>query len=73
MVGTIGISTRLKGALGKARIKAFLVPRFKEITSLVDTIQLQSQQNSIFETELKEKQELLKLRDSALEKQEGKL
>ena len=54
MVGTIGISTRLKGALGKARIKAFLVPRFREITSLVDTIQLQSQQNSIFETELKE-------------------
>ncbi len=54
MVGTIGISTRLKGALGKARIKGFLVPRFREITSLVDTIQLQSQQNSIFETELKE-------------------
>jgi hypothetical protein len=53
-VGTIGIATRFKGALGKARIKAFLVPRFREITSLVDTIQLQSQQNSRFETELKE-------------------
>jgi hypothetical protein len=54
MVGNIGISTKLKGALGKARIKAFLVPRFKEISSLVDTIQLQVQQNSIFENELKE-------------------
>jgi hypothetical protein len=54
VVGTIDISTRLKGALGKARIKEFLVPRFKEITALVKTIQLQSQQNSIFETELKE-------------------
>jgi len=53
-IGTIDISTRLKGALGRARIKGFLVPRFKGITSLADTIQAQIQENSIFETELKE-------------------
>jgi len=53
LVGTIDISTRLKGVLGKARIKAFFAPRFKEIASLVDTIQSQCQQNSIFETELR--------------------
>ncbi|MGA2681463.1 MAG: hypothetical protein ABSF44_06650 [Candidatus Bathyarchaeia archaeon] len=53
-VGSIDISTRLKGALGRAKIKAFLVPRFKAITSLADTIQSESQRNSIFKTELKE-------------------
>jgi hypothetical protein len=53
-VGNIGISTRLKGALGRAKIKAFLVPRFKAITSLTDTIQSESERNSMFKTELKE-------------------
>jgi hypothetical protein len=53
-IGNIGISTRLKGALGRAKIKAFHVPRFKAITSLADTIQLESERNSIFKTELKE-------------------
>jgi hypothetical protein len=54
LVGTIGISTRLKGALGRARIKSFLVPRFREITSLAETIQRQIQENTMFETELRE-------------------
>jgi hypothetical protein len=53
-VGTIDISTRLKSALGRARVKAFLVPRFKAITSLTDAIQSESQRNSMFEAELKE-------------------
>jgi hypothetical protein len=53
-VGNIGISTRLKGALGRAKIKAFLVPRFKAITSLTDTIQSENERNSMFKTELKE-------------------
>ena len=53
-VGNIGISTRLKGALGRAKIKAFLVPRFKAITSLADTIQSESERNSMFGTELRE-------------------
>lgn len=53
IMSNIGISARLKAVLGRARIKSFLAPRFKEITSLAEIIQQQSQENSIFETELK--------------------
>jgi hypothetical protein len=51
---TIGLSTKLKSALGKAKIKQLLVPRFEVITSLMDTIQVLAQQNAIFETEMRE-------------------
>jgi hypothetical protein len=54
VASTIGLSTKLKGALGRARIKQLLVPRFKTIASLTDTIQLLIQQNAVFETEIKE-------------------
>jgi DNA polymerase III alpha subunit (gram-positive type) len=50
----IGLSTKLKGALGRAKIKQLLVPRFKVITSLMDTIQVLAQQNAVFETEMRE-------------------
>ncbi len=53
-VGTIDISTRLKGALGRARIKSFLVPRFKEISVLAETVQKLSKENGMFEAELVE-------------------
>jgi hypothetical protein len=53
-VGAIGITTRLKGALGKARVKAILVPRFRAVSSLAETIQFESQRNSSLATELKE-------------------
>ena len=51
---TVGLSTKLKSALGKAKIKALLVPRFPVITTLMDTIQVLVQQNAVVETELKE-------------------
>ena len=51
---TIGLSTKLKSALGKAKIKQLLVPRFEVITSLMDTIQVLAQQNAVFETEMRE-------------------
>ena len=51
---TIGLSTRLKSALGKAKIKQLLVPRFELITSLMDTLEVLVQQNAIFETQLRE-------------------
>jgi hypothetical protein len=54
MVGSIDISTKLKGALGRARIKSFLVPRFKEISSLAGFIKEESGKNSTFEMELKD-------------------
>jgi uncharacterized protein YukE len=51
---TVGFSTKLKSALGKAKIKQLLVPRFEVITSLMDTIQVLVQQNAVFETEMRE-------------------
>jgi hypothetical protein len=50
----IGLSTKLKGALGKARIKQLLTRRFDAITSLMDTIEVLAQQNAVFETEMRE-------------------
>jgi hypothetical protein len=50
----IGLSTKLKSALGRAKIKQLLVPRFEVITSLIDTIQVLAQQNAVFETEMRE-------------------
>ncbi len=51
---TFGLSTKLKSALGRAKIKQLLVPRFSVITSLMDTIQVLAQQNAVFETEMRE-------------------
>ena len=51
---TVGFSTRLKSALGRAKIKQLLVPRFEVITSLMDTILVLAQQNAVFETEMGE-------------------
>jgi hypothetical protein len=54
IVGNLGISAKLKGALGKARIKSILAPRFKEIASLAEIIQELSQKSTLFETELRD-------------------
>jgi DNA repair exonuclease SbcCD ATPase subunit len=53
-MSAIDISTKLKAVLGRARIKSFLAPRFKELTSIAENIQIQSQKNSIFAAELKQ-------------------
>jgi len=50
---TIGLYTKLKSALGKAKIKQLFVSRFELITSLMDTLQVLSQQNAVFETEMR--------------------
>jgi uncharacterized protein YukE len=50
----IGLSTKLKSALGRAKIKQLLVPRFEIITSLMDTILVLAHQNAVFETEMRE-------------------
>jgi hypothetical protein len=52
---TIGFSTKLRGALGRSKVKALLAPRFATIATLVDTIQVLIQQNALFENEVKEK------------------
>jgi len=51
---TFGLSTKLKSALGKAKIKQLLVPRFELINSLMDSLQVLAQQNAVFETEMRE-------------------
>jgi uncharacterized protein YukE len=49
-----GLSTKLKSALGKAKIKQLLTSRFELTTSMVDTLQVLAQQNTVFETEMRE-------------------
>jgi hypothetical protein len=49
-----GFSTKLKSALGKAKIKQLLVPRIELITPLMDTLQVMAHQNTVFETEMRE-------------------
>jgi hypothetical protein len=51
-MSAINVSTKFKAALGRARIKSFLAPRFKELTSLAENIQRQSRENSVFAAEL---------------------
>jgi hypothetical protein len=52
-MGAMAISTKLKGALGGARIKSLFIPRFKQLNALAKNIQEQSKKNSVFEQELK--------------------
>lgn len=51
---TFGLSTKLKSALGKAKIKQLLVPRFELTNSLIDALQVLAQQNAVFEREMRE-------------------
>jgi hypothetical protein len=53
-MSNIDISTKLKAVLGRSKIKSFLAPRFKELTSMAENIQTQSRKNSIFAAELKQ-------------------
>ena len=53
-VETISLSTRLKGALGKARVKGLFVPRFRGISSLLYEVTTQSEQNAVFAREINE-------------------
>jgi hypothetical protein len=54
VVNTIGLTTKLKGALGRTKIKGLLVPRFKALNSLKYTVQALTQQSAMFEAELTE-------------------
>ena len=54
VVNTVGLATKFKGVLGKAKIKKLLVPRFKVVTSLMDTVQLLARDNAMFESEINE-------------------
>ncbi len=53
-INEAGISAKLKGALGVAKIKSCFSPRLKEMAFLAETVEKQSAEDSIFETELKQ-------------------
>ncbi|MCX8153590.1 MAG: hypothetical protein N3E52_04060 [Candidatus Bathyarchaeota archaeon] len=62
-----GLTAKIKGALGKTKIKQLLTPRFEVVTSLMDTLQVLAYQNAAFEAELRELCEsvnMLKLNDA---------
>lgn len=54
VANSIGFTTKLKGALGKAKVKQLLVPRFKTITSLLDEFPNLLERNAAFEREIYE-------------------
>jgi len=48
----IDFSTRLKGALGRSKVKDLFTPRFKAISDLIGRVQELTKQNSLFENQL---------------------
>ena len=53
-ISEVGISAKLKGALGAAKIRSCFSPRLKEMALLSETVEKQSEEDSVFETELKQ-------------------
>ncbi len=54
LAGSLGFSAKLKSALGRAKIKDLLVPRFKAVSGLADKIRLSLDSDSGFEAEIEE-------------------
>jgi hypothetical protein len=52
IANSIGFTTKLKGALGKAKVKHLLVPRFKAITSLLEGLPVLTEKNAAFAREI---------------------
>lgn len=53
-VGSLGLSAKLKGALGRNKIKNLFTSRFKTLSILTRTIQVLVQKNDLFEAEIEE-------------------
>jgi hypothetical protein len=74
VVNTIGLTTRIRSVLGRAlgrtKIKRLLVPRFKALTSLKDTIQVLTQESAMFETRLTELGEKANILSTSLMREE---
>lgn len=51
-VNSIGFTTKLKGALGKAKVKHLLVSRFKAVTSLLEGLPALADKNAAFAREI---------------------
>lgn len=53
-VNSVSFSVKFKGALGKAKIKQLLQPRFKAIVSLLNSFPSLMEQNAVFDREMNE-------------------
>jgi DNA repair exonuclease SbcCD ATPase subunit len=54
VASTVGLATKLKGALGRAKIKDFLNPRFRNLTQLLYQFPTLLEQNAVLEREIVE-------------------
>lgn len=54
VVNSVGFSVKLKGALGKVKIRRLLVPRSKTVVSLLNKFPLLIEQSAVFEREIDE-------------------
>jgi hypothetical protein len=54
VVNSIGFTTKLKGALGKAKVKQLLVPRFKTMTAFLTKFSALIERDAVFEREISE-------------------
>jgi hypothetical protein len=54
LANSISFLTKLKGALGKTKIKQLLVPRFKAVTWLLNKVPMLIEQSAAFEREISE-------------------
>ena len=54
MTSSIGFAAKLKGAFGRSKIKELFIPRFKEITALIDKVQVLAKQDSLLDNEIRD-------------------
>jgi hypothetical protein len=54
MANSVSLLTKLKGALGRAKVRQFLVPQFKAITSHLNSFPALIKRNAVFEREINE-------------------
>ncbi len=54
VVNNVSVFTKLKGALRMSKISSLLAPRFKTLSSLVESVQTLAERNAAFEAELME-------------------
>jgi hypothetical protein len=54
MTSPVSFAAKLKGAFGMSKIKELLIPRFKEITALIDKVQVLAKQDSLLDDEIRD-------------------
>jgi len=54
MTSPAGFTVKLKGAFGRSKIKELFIPRFKEITALIDNVQALAKQDSWLDREIRD-------------------